>query len=184
MKSVNKIAKVLTRVVEITHWVGAALMAAAAVIAAFAPKNLDRFVMFDTSDFAGQLEIYGFEIGVFTADGVLNLKAFIIFAVCGVILLSLMAMVFRNLHLIIKKSESSTPFQKDNVRMLNEIGYFSIAIPIVGLTFGIIARLILGVDAVEISNNLDGFIMGIIVLCLTSFFAHGVELENDVDGLV
>ena len=140
--------------------------------------------MLDTADASSGTSIYGFEMYMFTPGGELNLKAFIIFAVCGVILLSLMAMVFRNLHLIIKKSESSTPFQKDNVRMLNEIGYFSIAIPIVGLTFGIIARLILGVDAVEISNNLDGFIMGIIVLCLTSFFAHGVELENDVDGLV
>lgn len=140
--------------------------------------------MLDTADASSGTSIYGFEMYMFTPDGELNLKAFIIFAVCGVILFSLMAMIFRNLHLIIKKSENTTPFQPDNVRMLREIGIFSISIPLVALTFSIIAKIILGVDAVEISVNTDGFIMGIIVLCLTQFFAHGVELENDVDGLV
>ncbi|MCI8497508.1 MAG: hypothetical protein HFE85_04585, partial [Clostridiales bacterium] len=97
---------------------------------------------------------------------------------------SLMAMVFRNLYLIVKKSEDTTPFQKDNIRMLKEIGIFSIAVPIVGLIMSIIIRLVLGVDTVETSVRLDGFVMGIIVLCLTQFFAHGAELEKDVDGLL
>ena len=95
-----------------------------------------------------------------------------------------MAMVFRNLYLIIKKSEGTTPFQKDNVRMLREIGIFTIAIPVIGFVMSVIARLAIGYEVAEISNSMDGFIMGIIVLCLTQFFAHGVELENDVDGLL
>ena len=67
----------------------------------------------------------------------------------AVIILSLMAMVFRNLYLIIKRSETGTPFQPDNIRMLREIGIFAIAIPIVGLIMSIVCRLVLGVDAVE-----------------------------------
>lgn len=98
--------------------------------------------------------------------------------------MSLMAMVFRNLYLIIKKSEGSTPFQKDNIRMLREIGIFSMVIPAVGLIMSTIIRLAAGVDAVEVSMHMDGFMMGIIVLCLTQFFAHGAELEKDVDGLL
>lgn len=57
-------------------------------------------------------------------------------------------------------------------------------IPVVGLIMSMIIRLAVGVDAVEISIHMDGFIMGIIVLCLTQFFAHGAELEKDVDGLL
>ena len=36
----------------------------------------------------------------------------------------------------------------------------------------------------EISLDTTGIFMGIIVLCLTQFFAHGVDLEEDVDGLL
>ena len=68
--------------------------------------------------------------------------------------------------------------------MLREIGIFSISIPVVGLIMSIIIRLIVGVEAAETSVNLSGFIMGIIVLCLTQYFTHGADIEKDVDGLV
>ena len=48
----------------------------------------------------------------------------------------------------------------------------------------VVIRLVLGVDTVETSVAFDGFVMGLIVLCLTQFFAHGVELEKDVNGLL
>lgn len=43
-------------------------------------------------------------------------KVVFLFGIETVIILSLMVMVFRNLDLIIQKSEDSTPFQADNVR--------------------------------------------------------------------
>ena len=86
--------------------------------------------------------------------------------------------------LIIKKSEGRTPFQPDNVRMFREIGIFSIAVPVVGLIMSIIARIVIGVEVAEISNSFEGFVIGIVVLCITQFFAHGIELEKDVDGLL
>ena len=49
---------------------------------------------------------------------------------------------------------------------------------------GSVIKLVVGVDAVEVSGGMDGLIMGIIVLCLTQFFAHGVELEDEMEGLV
>ena len=83
-----------------------------------------------------------------------------------------------------KKSEGNTPFQAENIRMLKEIGIFSISIPIVGLMMSIVCRLVLGVDVVETSVNVYGFTMGMVVFCLTQFFSHGVELEKDVDGIL
>ena len=98
--------------------------------------------------------------------------------------MTVVAMIFRNLHLIFKKAESSTPFTKDNVRMMREIGIFSIAIPFIGFIVSLITRLVCGIDFVEISLDMGGISMGCIVLCFSQFFAHGVELENDVNGLL
>jgi len=48
----------------------------------------------------------------------------------------------------------------------------------------IIVRLVLGAEAAEVSNNFSGLVIGIVVLCMTQFFAHGIELEKEVDGLL
>lgn len=47
---------------------------------------------------------YGFEIDILDGAGNLNLKAVALFSICGVVTLSLFAMIFRNLYLIIKNS--------------------------------------------------------------------------------
>ena len=95
-----------------------------------------------------------------------------------------MAMIFRNLYLIIKKSNNATPFQACNIRKLREIGIFAIVVPIVGLVMSVISRLAVGVETAETSNNFGGLIIGIVVLCIAEFFIHGIELEKDVDGLL
>ena len=98
--------------------------------------------------------------------------------------MGLMAMVFRNVYLILRNSENATPFQPDNVRMVREIGIFLIAVPVVGLLVSMAARLVLGVDAVEGSVNLGSVMVGLVVLCLSRFFARGMELENETEGLL
>ncbi len=184
MKGIDKLAKVVTKVLEVTHWVAEALMLAAAISIVAAPQWLGYFVGLDTMGQEVELSAYGFEIMAPVVNGMVDTKTFVLFAIGAVIIFSLVAMIFRNLYLIIKKSEGTTPFQKDNVRMMREIGIFSIGIPVIGLIMNIIARLVLGPEAAEMSNSMEGFVMGIIVLCLTQFFAHGVELEKDVDGLL
>lgn len=183
MKTIQKITKVLMKVLEIIHWVGAALMIGAAVSALAAPQWLGMFIGMDAAGNRTELSCYGFEIMAEVSGGKVDTKSLVLFTVCSVLLLGLMAMVFRNLYLLFKQSEGATPFQKENVRLLKEIGIFSISIPVIGLIMSGIARLVLGFDA-EISVEVDGFIMGLVVLCLTQFFAHGVELEQDVDGLL
>lgn len=185
MKGISKIAKVVTKVVEIFHWVAVALMAAATVCSAVAPSWVKYFVGIDAKECCGaNLSIYGFEINAAITDGKVDTVAFILFGVGAVIILALMAMIFRNLNLIIKKSEGSTPFQTDNVRMFREIGIFTIAVPLVGFIMSIITRIALGAEAAEVSNNLSGLVIGVVVLCITEFFIHGIELEKDVDGLL
>ena len=185
MKGLNKLGTVITKILEVFHWVGAALMAAATVCSSVAPAWVKYFVGFDAKDCCGaNLEVYGFEVNAPVVNGETDMVSFMLFGIGAVMILAVMAMVFRNLHLIFKKSENTTPFHKDSIRKMREIGVFSIAVPVIGLIMSVIIRLVIGVEAVETSMDMSGIFMGLIVLCLTQFFIHGAELEEDVDGLL
>ena len=166
-----KAAKIITKFTELGYWMTAALMLTAGIYS-FA----DRTFLADA--LAGSirtgrmdLSVLGFEFSVPTANGI-DMRAMLLFFAAAVVLPSLMA------------SEGSTVFQSDNIRMLREIGIFAISIPLIGLTLSTVCRLIFGTDSVETSVRLYGFSMGLVILCLTQFFARGVELEQDVEGLV
>lgn len=185
MKKINKLGAIITKILEVFHWVGTGLMAAATVCSLAAPEWVGYFVGFDAKACCGaDLAVYGFEMNAPVVNGNVDMTAFFLFGIGAVIILALMAMVFRNLHLIFKKSENATPFQKDNIRMMKEIGIFSIAVPVVGFVMSIIIRLVIGAESAETSISQSGIFMGIIVLCLTQYFIHGAELEKDVNGLV
>ena len=178
-----KAAKFITKFSEIGYWATAALMLAAAVYSfadrAFLTDALAEMIRMGRVD----LSVCGFELSIPAANGT-DMRAILLFFIAAVVLPSLMAMIFRNLYLIIKKAESSTLFQAENIRMLREIGIFAISVPLVGFALSILCRLILGIDVAETSVKLYGLSLGIIILCLTQFFARGVELEKDVEGLV
>ena len=185
MKNINKLGKIITKILEIFHWVGTVLMVAATICSVVKPDWIGYFVGFDSKECCGaNLEVYGFEINAPVAEGNVDMTFFLLFGIGATIILAVMAMIFRNLHLIFKNSENSTPFQNDNIRMMQEIGIFSIAVPIIGFVMSIIIRLITGVETAEISIDTNGIFMGIIVLCITRFFVHGAKLEKDVDGLL
>ena len=185
MKGLNTFGKVITKILEVFHWVCVALTLAATICSLAAPNWVGSFIGLDGKEGCGaNLEVYGFEINAPVIDGKMDFSTFLIFGIGSIIILALMAMVFRNLHLIFKKSKNSTPFQKDNVRMMREIGIFAIAIPVIGFIMSIIVRLVTGVETAEISIDMGGIFMGIIVLCLTQYFVHGADLEKDVDGLL
>ena len=185
MKSLNTFGKAITKIFEVFHWIGAVGMAIAAIGIIFANNIVENFRSLVAENITREdLSVYGFQMGAPVANEELNVADFIIFCIGAALLMVVVAMIFRNLHLIFKKSENSTPFQKDNVRMMREIGIFAIAIPVIGFIMSVITRLVCGVDFAEISIDMGGISMGIIVLCFSQFFAHGVELENDVDGLL
>ncbi len=184
MKKIGTVTLVVTKILEILHWIAAGIMAVIAVCCAVAGDSLIGIFESGVDEYGSSLATNGLEFTVANAEGTLNMTAVMIFAIGAVIVLGLMAMVFRNINLVVKKSRTESPFCEDNVRMIKEIGIFSIAVPVVNLIISIVACLAVGVDTIEASVNLDGFIMGIVVLCLTNFFAHGAKLEKDVDGLV
>ena len=75
-------------------------------------------------------------------------------------------------------------FRSDIVRMIRNVGILSIVIPVVEIIMTIVARVILGDAGIESSLNINGILIGIVVLCLSQFFAYGTQLQEDNDGLV
>ena len=91
-------------------------------------------------------------------------------------------MIFRNIHLILKTAkgktwfaQGETPFQLNITRMIREIGIFLIALAGVDLILSFFS-------GVTMSPLL--IIIGILMLCLSSFFRYGEELQNDTNGLI
>lgn len=127
MKSIQKIALVLTKILELLHWVGTASMAALAICSVAAGPWLSGLLERILPQYRPELNTYGYEMTVTNAAGAVEPRAVLLFGISAVFILSLMAMVFRNVHLILKKSQESTPFQPDNIRMLREIGIFALS---------------------------------------------------------
>lgn len=190
MKRLNKAITIFAKIFEVFCWVGCAITAVMTAVTAFGNRGLLRYLS-DINGTETELAFEGFALKVVGQTGALRPAAYIILFVTMVIVLGIMAMVFRNVYLILKSSENqtkfskgNTPFQPDNIRMVREIGIFLISVPVVEITMAAIARIVLGIDAVETSVGVSGIFAGFVVLALSQYFVYGMELQNDVDGLV
>lgn len=191
MRGINKLTLVLSKFCEVLHWLGSAGMLVLLAASFLWPEGLRGAAAQGVPGYDGSLDSYGFEIAVLQTDGTVSLGALRFFAVGAICIMGLMAMVFRNTHLILKTAQGKTwfakgesPFQQDIIRMLKEIGIFLLSVPAVGLVMNTAARLVLDVEQVEMHVGLESVIVGLLVLCLTDFFRYGARLENDVDGLL
>ena len=191
MKRLNTIVIVCSKIFEVCYWIADALMVLLLIGAFVMPERIASWIV---SQDAGELNIQGMEIAV-QAGNTGSIAPFshalVIAAITGIVVCALMAMVFRNIYLIFRTargttwfSKGQTPFQPDNIRMVREIGIFCILIPVIQLVMSVIGMLVIRPESVEISVSMNGVVMGIIVLCLSQFFAYGTQLQEDVDGLV
>lgn len=187
----TRAAIVLSKLLEIGYDIGAVVMTVCFVLFLL-DRNLFPGVLVQGNPLPGEaVSVHGFSLVIANPDGTLNGPAMIIFLLCGAMTLELMAWVFRNANLILrtslgltKFSRGKTPFQKDNVRMMREIGIFFIAITVVQLSFSGIAALVIGPELVESGVDMMGIVTGLLMLCLSQVFAQGMELQNETDGLV
>ena len=180
MKKLDSVTRVLAKILEIGHWIGAVSMVVVFVLSLFMGTGVLQEVTME--DFGASLITYGFEVEIVDAVGQVSMAGLRLFCVGAFLILGLMAMVFRNIYLILKKSQNTTPFQKDNVRMVREIGIFLIAVPIISLIMSMVVRGVAGLETSSI--GLSSFMVGLAVLCLSQAFARGVELETETDGLL
>ena len=103
----------------------------------------------------------------------------------GFICTALGSMIFGNIYKVFKNIENDmTPFTKENVRLIKNIGIYAIVSPFIGAVISLIMAIIFKSPNFKATIDLTTLFMGFVVLCLSQFFAHGVELEDEVNGLL
>lgn len=174
-----KLGKFATRIIEIVCWMGVAITLICAIACLIDLGWADRHLIADNG-------IIFNGVTISTTDGAhqFALPALLTAMLGGGIICAMMAMMFRYLHQVLASSLTASPFQPANVKRIERIGWLAIAVPVVSFLLTLLCKFMVGNEYVEVSFGLTDLVMGILVLCLSQFFAHGVKLENDVDGLV
>lgn len=185
-KTLTKVATVLSKIVEVAYFVGAVILTVGFVLVLVDPAA-KLPALAPGEEFA----IRGFSIVCGSLDGTVDRTAFGLVLLEGALTMELMAWVFRNAYLILRTSQGltkfskgPTPFQKDNVRMLREIGIFFISMTVVKFIMSAVAVAVLGPETAEVSADFGDALVGLLVLFLSQCFAQGVRMQQDVDGLV
>ena len=136
----------------------------------------------------GELSVQGFDINILNGETVIS-GTVAFFALAGIFSFAIRTMMFRNVALILKTaagktsfSKGETPFQKDIVRMVREIGIFYMLIPAVQIVVCVICRLLLG--EIELDVHAECAIAGFVILSLSQIFSYGEKLESEVEGLI
>lgn len=100
-----------------------------------------------------------------------------------------MGMIYRNMDLILKKlhytthfSQANSPFQPDIIRMVREIGIFSISIPAVSFVVSFIVKFMN--PALETSVSLSGVFFGLAILFLSKIFSYGYDMQKEMENIV
>lgn len=185
----NKALSIISKIMEIIHWIAVVMGVLMVLVSIFNKEFISEFIL----EYGANLTAYGFDIYALTQTGDINHFAVTMAFVGMMISSALMALIFRNIDIILTTirgsyahAKSSSPFQEDVVRRVREIGIFAIAMPVVGF---IITAIITGVSlasdiASEASVSIDGLVIGLVCLCLTQIFLYGAQLEEEVDGLL
>lgn len=136
----------------------------------------------------GELSVQGFDINILNGDSVIA-GSVAFFALAGILSFAIRTMMFRNVELILKTaagktsfSKGETPFQKDIVRMVREIGVFYILIPAFQIFVCATCRAVLG--EIELGVHAECAIAGFVILALSHIFSYGEKLESEVEGLI
>ena len=174
--NILNIGKIVSKILEIICWMGVAALLFSAVAGIFNPEWMTQNMIAD-----GGLTMNGVEMQI---NQNASLASVIIVLLGGVIGFVTLALLFHNMHKVLTRAMQGEYFTAGNITRIERIGWLSILMPVIGFVTSVLAKIFGGPDALEISVDLTGIVMGILVVCLSQFFAHGVKLENDVDGLV
>lgn len=174
-----KITTTLAKICEILLWIANGAMVISLFICLFAKDMIEATLMESLDD--GTISVSGFETQLIDSTGSINRFALACALIAGIVAISLTAMIFRNITLIFK---SESPFCKDNIRMVQEIGIFAISIPAVQVILSILVTLAIGHEYSEVAVDFKTVVFGFVILCLSQYFRYGATLEKDMDGLV
>ena len=181
MKSskLRDVTAVLAKIMEIISYVGIGLGVFGIGILLFfrneVAANYDEAIKPNLTASSGD-----FNLSNLTADNFV--PVFVAMGIFFLIIIALTAVMFRNVNKVFKTTNTESPFAPANVDRIKKIGYIAISFPILKILFNIVAGLIL--KDVTVGIELSEIVFGLIILCLSQYFAYGASLEKDVNGLL
>ena len=208
MTKLNNFAMVASKVLEIIMWVALGLVVLGLIASCIGVGFLNKAIRenkIDVSaiveqaseiaakedeDAAELINVENYNLlkrvlkieNILREDGTVKPAFLVLAMIDGILNCLTFAMVFRNIHLILKTAKGSTwfakgktPFQSDITRMIREIGIFLLALAALELTLSFFSA---------VTFNPVFVVIGILMLCLSSFFRYGEQLQNDADGLI
>lgn len=176
-EKLNQAATVAAKAVEVLYWICGFAALAVLMSYVFQADVILDILRTGWDSIPESLDIpyyigFAILIGVELAICVLGARIF-----CGVYLL------FRTAAGKTSFSLGPTPFQPANVKLLRQMGRMAIGIPLVEiLGYGVAACLMGPGIFTKVYFSIGYLVLGVVVLCLSQFFAYGVELQTDVEG--
>ena len=185
-EKLNQVASTTAVIFEIIYWGVAAAHVLILMTLWYDPTYLFN-LNDDPNHWVDFFDAFGYNVA-----GMTNVRGLFALAIVqSIALISLSAMVLHNIHLIFeitagktRDSIGPTPFQPANVKLLRQIGILAVACPILNFLMSLLVFLFYGTDVATPIISPEGLFAGVVILCLSRFFAHGVELQTDVDGLL
>lgn len=113
-------------------------------------------------------------------------KIYVIFAL-GILLLGLTWTIMRNLLAIIASVENRNPFVIANAIRLKAIGWLMVAVQIIGIPLGLVAREaadLFGENNVDLDISLNAILAILLVFVLAGIFERGAEMREELEGTV
>lgn len=191
INGVFKLTYVLSIIIEIIYWIGAAANIIIIICSFFARDWFNRTMTSYIFENSADISLYGcFYISIAGADNSVNMTAYIVYLICSTVMSVIFALIYRYIYLILKTAEGktrfsdgNTPFQKSIVRMLRRIGALLISIPVTAFIFDIISFFI-GIDNAYSALSYEHVIIGLFIICIAQYFSRGAALKEKTDGLI
>lgn len=174
------ITAVFAKIMEVIGWIGVGLFAISFGLVFIFRKEIETNLTDEIISTHFTAPGYNLE-NLSVAKGNI-IPVILVLVAFGLITGFLLALMFRNVNKVFKTTNTDSPFAEINVKRIKTIGYIAISFPIIK----VIANIILGffLKNVVIGLELSEVLFGLIILCLSQYFAYGASLEKDVNGLL
>ena len=186
-KVVHNILSVICIISEIVNWVSVGLYILLFILSLISAPLFEFLMVEGRADMLMQNPTFA---AFYDYEGNVNMLSVYVHCIYGAINLSIKALVFRNINIILdtlskkhNNTKNHSPFQESVVKRVKTIGILFIASPV----FDYIADAILyfSSDTIsQITGDAYCLTLGLICFCLAHILSYGSKLEDEVDGLL
>lgn len=179
----TKAAAIVSKIIQIVYEITAICFLVGAAFILVNPGDLKAEPGKAFSLPVGGLNFSSSTVNLYSVNGTVSIAGVVLYLLYGCLNAAMFALAFRNVHRVLHSSQSESPFRMENVRLLRHSGFLFFGTVIAQFLFGLLGLLVRNMS-VGVTVDMSGIVTGILVLCLSQIFAQGVQMQEDIDGLV